>query len=651
MIPWLGFYWDDWPVLLTAREGGAPGFWEFYRYDRPFSAWTYVVMMPLLGASAPAWHAASLLLRWLTTVSLAWALGGLWPGRWRAVGWAVCLFAIYPVFTQQAIAVAYSQHWICYALYCFSLGCMVWAWRRPRLALPLTLLGAPAALVGLLTMEYFAGLELLRPLVLWLLASEPSPRPPVMARARAVLGHWLPYLIVLAGFVVWRLFFAQLADAEANAPGLLYRFPADPLGTLARLVEMILQDLSFVLVTAWANLVGVNAIRITDRFVLFSWGIGLLAAAAVYWTLREPAPAGEARPTGDRWALQALGVGAAALLLGPLPVWLTDRQITVGTYSNRFGLPAMLGASLVIVGLTFWLTPAWRKRVAILSLLVGLSVGLHLRTANDYYWSWVKQTRFYWQLAWRAPSIQPHTAIFSDGEIFPFVGLYSTTAGINLLYPPAGLPDHELPYYFYSLGRYFAHEMPLFLQGIELGAREFRMYTFRGNSRDALVIHYEPTVNNCLHVLSPADGSAPGLPALTRQALLNANLGRISAEDPPGYPPASIFGPEPEHDWCYLYQKAELARQLGDWEQVAALGEQAAAQGYHINRSASSTPFEWLPFIEAYARLGRWEQASELTRAIAARDPQIIPRACDLWRSLPPGAPVEAALAELNCGE
>ncbi len=51
-IPRLGFYWDDWPVILTGRLFGASGFWQFYQYDRPFSAWTYILTFPILGSYA-----------------------------------------------------------------------------------------------------------------------------------------------------------------------------------------------------------------------------------------------------------------------------------------------------------------------------------------------------------------------------------------------------------------------------------------------------------------------------------------------------------------------------------------------------------------------------------------------------------------------
>jgi len=52
LIPFLGFYFDDWPVIWLTKTGA--NFWEFYRYDRPFSAWTYVVTTPILGTTP--WH-------------------------------------------------------------------------------------------------------------------------------------------------------------------------------------------------------------------------------------------------------------------------------------------------------------------------------------------------------------------------------------------------------------------------------------------------------------------------------------------------------------------------------------------------------------------------------------------------------------------
>lgn len=647
MIPFLGFYWDDWPVILTGRLQGAGGFLAFYQYDRPFSAWTYILTFPVFGSRPAAWHIFTLLLRWGTAVALWWTLIQVWPGRRREVGWTAFLFVIYPVFTQQAISVAYSQHWICYLLYFFSLGAMARSQRSARRAWAWTALSLAAALLHLLTMEYFAGLELLRPVLLWLLL--PEGQAPRSARLRRVLRAWLPYALLLGGFVIWRLFFLQFPGEDANPPVLLNTILSTPLQGLLRLAEIVAQDTVHLLLSTWANILSPANIQLQDLFVLFSWGMGALAAGgAAFYFLRQPTPPTEGTANAVDWGRQAMLIGAAALLLGMLPVWVTDRQIIVGAYSNRFGLPAMFGASLLLVGLLVELIKKPAQRILLVGLLVGLAVSMHLRVANEYRWSWVKQTRYYWQMSWRAPTLEPGTAIVSDGEIFMYVGLYSTSAGVNLIYPPTETPT-TLPYWFYSLGRDFAYGMPEFLQGAAL-SRDFRHYQFSGNSKDSIVIFYSPDTHDCLEVLTAEDNTSPDLPAITRQALPNSNLARIQAAPvQSGFPPEELFGAEPEHGWCYFYQKADLARQLKNWEEVVAIGDQAMAAGYHPGESASNTPVEWMPMIEGYARLERWEESRDLSLAVFEKDQRIDARLCSLWDTLETSTPEsEARIGAVN---
>ena len=77
LIPFLGYYFDDWPVIWMTKNGS--DFWEFYTYDRPFSAWTYVLTAPLFGLRPLGWHVFTLLLRWLTS----WASWWVW---WSSTG-------------------------------------------------------------------------------------------------------------------------------------------------------------------------------------------------------------------------------------------------------------------------------------------------------------------------------------------------------------------------------------------------------------------------------------------------------------------------------------------------------------------------------------------------------------------------------------
>lgn len=634
MIPLLGFYWDDWPVILTGRLRGAAGFWQFYQYDRPISAWTYVLTFPLLGSRPLPWHIFTLLLRWGTAVAMWWTFIQVWPVHKREVTWAALLFAVYPVFTQQAISVAYSQHWICYLLYFLSLGTMVKAARQQgsRWFWPLTLIAGGAALLQLLTMEYFAGLELLRPVLLWLLVSKTHKG--MRLRLVEVLRGWAPYLLVLVGFALWREFFLRFPGEEQNAPVLLYKLLSTPASALLRLLQITIQDTLQLLVASWTNILAPTSINLDDRFMVRSWGVTLLVGILVsVFLLRFRTPEGETSTVDPGWPVQALVVGGLALLLGMLPVWITDRQILVGAYSNRFGLAAMPGASLILVAGIEWLLRKQSQRIFLVAVLVGMAAGMHMRVSNDYRWSWVSQTRFYWQLSWRAPLLLPDTSVVSDGEIFPYVGLYSTSAGLNLIYPPTGSAP-ELPYWFYSLGRDFAYSMPEFKEGMPLSA-QFRDYKFTGNSKNSVLVLSDTQTHGCLHILTPQDSGTPDLPAISAGAVANSNLERIQpGPAPAGFPPTDIFGPEPAHDWCYFYEKADLARQMKDWAAIVKIGDQVSSMGYSPTASGSNTSSEWLPFIEAYARVGNWKRAGDLSIAALERDKRIDASMCALWGQL-----------------
>ena len=120
-----------------------------------------------------------------------------------------------------------------------------------------------------------------------------------------------------------------------------------------------------------------------------------------------------------------------------------------------------------------------------------------------------------------------------------------------------------------------------------------------------------------------------------------------------------MFGEEPAHSaWCYYFEKADLAKQYGDWQQVAALGDQARAEGYSPRRSSSDAPQEWRPFIEGYATLGRWQDAMDLSVQAGERDADAKTSMCTLWGSLQKALPAgverdQAAaqvMAELGCG-
>jgi hypothetical protein len=87
------------------------------------------------------------------------------------------------------------------------------------------------------------------------------------------------------------------------------------------------------------------------------------------------------------------------------------------------------------------------------------------------------------------------------------------------------------------------------------------------------------------------------------------------------------LGSEPTRQWCYYYEKADLARQEDDWVQVAEIGDLVFSIPYYPDDIS-----EYLPFIEAYARTGRWEEARDLSRKTINFMPILRPALCAVWQ-------------------
>ena len=75
LIPWLGFYWDDWPLAWFTEVLGPQGFIGYAPY-RPFSGVLYAISTAIVGKMPFGWHLYGLLWRWLAAVSLWWLLDG-----------------------------------------------------------------------------------------------------------------------------------------------------------------------------------------------------------------------------------------------------------------------------------------------------------------------------------------------------------------------------------------------------------------------------------------------------------------------------------------------------------------------------------------------------------------------------------------------
>ena len=290
-IPSLGFFQDDWHFIHYGSAAGARGMLEFLTMDgRPTAAWVYALGYPLLGFSPLPWHVLSLTLR-LVTVLLAWrVLQTLFPERTRTNALAAFFFLLYPAFTLQPQAVVYTEHWTSFALFFGSLLLMLRAIQNPKRWLIYTALAVLMTTLQLFTVEYFVGLELLRPLAIWMMIKNVVRTPASNRRyeggapqsqagyhpAPRILATWLPYLLILLLFLYWRTVFLGGLGLRNNPAGAL------SLQTIIGVLQNLTADAALVLVTSWFKLIEPAALELTRARNFFFLALTLLSGLAAY---------------------------------------------------------------------------------------------------------------------------------------------------------------------------------------------------------------------------------------------------------------------------------------------------------------------------------------------------------------------------------
>ncbi len=644
LLPWLGFYWDDWPSIWFLHFLGPDGFVRVFAVDRPLLGWLFRLTTSILGESTTAWQMFGFITRWAASLAFWGLLRQAFPQRLRFADWAAVLFAVYPGFRQQYIAVTYSHVFVIQAVFFLSFTWMLRAVRGMAsgrglahwLEYALALLSSAFAMF---TVEYFFGLELLRPVLLWMAQDKEPPRKKL---ARTLLA-WLPFAALMGFFLLWRVVWSDTPRGDVTLIDSLRQAPVAALSGLLR--TDILPDVFESSVLAWAQTLDFlrlqnNSLSATLAIVLVGFAAVLLSALWLRVYLRRVAA-----ESASGAPLDLILLGLLALFAGGWPFWATNLPIELRFPWDRFTLAMMPGASLLFAGLLLLLRRAHWQGLA-LSAMVGLAIGAHFETANLFRREWNQQVAFFWQLTWRAPGIQPGSALIASELPFTYFSDNSLTAPLNWIYSPQELSD-PMPYVLSALesrlgGRIEALQPDLPIE------QPYRAVSFSGSTSQAILLYYTPP--GCVKLLHPVkDARLPQKPRYLSEAMRLSRPELVIAQPPQAAQlPVEIFGRQPQADWCYYFEKADLAAQQELWEQIIPLSEQAFELGarlYEVNAP------ELLPYIEAFARTGDWPRAVQLSLQayqLTGRMDRIL---CSTWERIlaetPESTPRQLAVGEL----
>ncbi|MFZ5858982.1 MAG: hypothetical protein ACOYZ6_19315 [Chloroflexota bacterium] len=656
---------DDWYLMYGAHVQGADYFTPAYERDRPMRAYVLGPAYELFGDDPLPYHVSAYVFRFLSAVSLFWLLNQVWdrgsssrrqtayrdpkeesseragldtPSATRPAVFPITnllitlLFLLYPGFLSQPNPIDYQSQIVSLFAAMTSLALTVAALKTPKVALKITYIGLSFLLswIYLGLIEYYLGLEVLRLLCVFLVVRRQGHTYRGTQEKRSLIPNsqllirtflsWLPSLLGPLTFLIWRLFFFT---SERNATDVGLQFGAlfaSPLQTGFWWLARFVQDTINVVFLAWGvplYHLGFN-LRLSETWIGFALAFAVAAGVVLFLAKAETRflynPRSEAEWGGETWFLEddraeMLWVGLVSAAAGLIPVILVNRHVEFFSLS-RYTLASSVGAAMAVVAMLGYLSSA-RLRWGLVGLLTGLAVLTHYANAVNLSKEADAVRNFWWQVAWRVPQMREGAtlAAYLPASIQEDYFLWGAA---NLIYYPE--PQTAQPIEAPIGGVLLTPEnMTRILTGKgvdEPDRRNTDVVMDYGN----MLILAQADANACVRVL---DGSQPELSASDDpRIMLVASLSRIEnviVEGPSPVPLEAAFGPEPEHGWCWYYQQASLARQMGDWERVATLGDEALRLGFYPADSV-----EWMPFMQAYAVLGREKDLKKLASILRA---------------------------------
>lgn len=636
-----GYYNDDWYTMYAARVAGADIFHEIYSIDRPGRAYVMIPLYLLFKGQPFFYSLSAYLFRVAGALAFLWLLRLLWEERKNETLLAAFLFLIYPGFLDMPIAIDFQSHLIGVLMAFLSLGLMVNAISADKLwAKALFWIGSVLLGWGYLSqMEYYIGFEGIRLAIIVLLLRRGNVS--LNKLAKDTLVRWLPYAIVPSGFLFWRLFIFENDRAVTDTSAQLEKLVSSTLPTLYAWSINFVESFVNVLFLAWGDSLARLAFSLDLQRALRGMLLAFILAGFVsisFYFLRKVE-----HETGDEnlWGRESLGLGVAWLVLGLFPVILANRSVHLAEYS-RYGFVSAGGAMLVLAYLLGQLKRASVQGMVLAFLIFSASF-THYGNSVSYADSFAAMREFWWQVSWRVPQFELRTTLIAS-----YPGSVRETSFVwgpaNQIYYPELLEGKGVQTGVYALMMNDRTAMNV-LTRQKAKLDKYNVVETYPSARNILILS-QPTENSCVQVI---EGDAPHYSPYEKGnvMLLGAysETERILLDAPLHYPPSFLFGPEPAHDWCYIYQKATLARQRGDWDEVYALDAEASRKG-----SAPQDSIEWMPFLQASAILGDSERVVTIAPFIIS-SPFIAQQACQILSGEELSPEMHNLVKELYCFE
>ena len=620
LVPFTGFYWDDWPFAWSARFLGPGDFISSFTPYRPFLGPIFYFTTSLVPPVPLYWQIFALIIRFFLGISAWWMFRQLWHNRPRIALIAAIFMLVFPGYSQHWVAFTHiNQELIPFISYLLSFGFTFKSLRaeRPAAYIIIALL---LQICGIFPTEYFFGIEGLRFLLLFSVFEGP-----LTQRFVKTLKTWFPYLLIWIINAAWLIYYYKFGayasytlTATQSITALTFlQSSLDAIWKAGFYVWFQVLPLTFSSLSAPASLLSLLLVAIS--FLFFT----------LYLKVIGPENDGE-----TAFSVSLIIVGILGILFGRLPSLAAGLPLTLQSSYDRFMISMMIGGSLFLLGMIELLFKGTRIKNVIFALIIALGIGQQFFNANIFRRDWEDQRNIYWQMTWRMPALKPNTILFTHQMPIDYETDASFTAPINWIYAP-NYSRSNVPFLMlYTEKRVGGGALPALEPDIPIDFN-YRTVSFYGNTSQAVVI-YMPR-GGCLRVLDPSQGDAETysrLPTVLTDAIPLSKPSRIITDANPAARP--MFFKEPKHAWCYYFTKAELAQQTGDYQEVVSLGNEAESLGYQ-----PTDQNEWLVFVKGHALTGDLETAKSISKYALKEDVRVRRGVCSAWHQIQNHSPAE----------
>lgn len=597
-------YRDDWYYTMDRLIGGPGIFQEMFKIDRPARGPLFEGYYQLFGIHPFPYHMSSFLWRVAGGLAALWLFHQLWPRQRLAAFMMALFFALYPGYLRWMEGFENQPRILSSFLEVLSIALTLQAVRTTR-TVPKIFAWIGSILTGwayIALVDFAFGMEVFRLLCVFLLVNRDQEELSFVKRSISAIRAWGIAALIPMGFLFWRFFLFHNERTATDVGLQLSYLVTSPLTTGAWWLLRLFQSTFNVTLPAWGASLFQSLFEIPLPNILIGILIAGVAVALFLWVSfsigKMEDDANESNTvSSQRWQVEAIWVGLAGVLVGVVPVIAANRYISVEAYSH-YALPASLACVMVMVGIIF-LINSRSVRFGIASVLVLLAVLTHYTASLGVLQEERVIADFWQQVVWRAPGIQPGTTLFVNYPSVQYGEDVDAVAGpANFIYFPGQTNQIPAVYQLVALPQ-MDYTTKYVLRGGKEKADGYRTHVGEINYNKMLVIS-QPAETSCVHVVNSqwprySNQESDQIMLLGGYSKIESVLTDVSTPRPAEF----IFGPEPVHAWCYYYQKAELALQEKNWDEIVRLGDVVSRLDLSPNDR-----IEWTPFLQAYAVKG-----------------------------------------------